>query len=101
MRRVSVLSSLALTMIACGPSARPGNIPPAAPDFARAGGEDGTAVALGDADDYDDDDDGGFGGAAEGAFDAAQEGAAAEDASEGEGGEDKGGAAAAASTDES
>ena len=74
MRRVSVLSTLALTLSACGPSARPGDIPPNAPDFAAAGQAGDGALAMGDADedDFDDEDEGGFGGAGgAGAFEAA------------------------------
>lgn len=88
--RVSSVPLLALVSMACGPSARPGDIPPAAPDFARAIDDVETASAFDDDDDDDSDDDadgGGFGGSsADAAFDAAIE--AAETTTEAEADED-------------
>jgi hypothetical protein len=90
MRRVSVLIFVSLGVVSpvavggCGPSARPTDIPPTAPDFARVSPDTDSALALGDGthDDDDDDDEGGFGGfggsGSDAAFDAATQDVATE-----------------------
>jgi hypothetical protein len=73
-----------LLPLGCGPAARPADIPPAAPDFARVGSDqDATAFGESDEDEDDDDEQGGFGGfggsAADAAFDAATQDASPSD----------------------
>jgi hypothetical protein len=90
MRRVSVLIFVSLGVVSpvavggCGPSARPTDIPPTAPDFARVSPDTDSALALDGTrdDDEDDEDEGGFGGfggsGSDAAFDAATQDAATE-----------------------